>query len=395
MAERDLSELDLAAAFRAYLEDAPTDVRPTDLARQFAGDYPHQRTLIGRWGFRLAPATAWAMLIVGLVLALAVGSLAMGALRPDRAFVTNEEASPALVPTGIEVLPPGPRAYARVVAVSRDELWAISGRVVWHFLDGGWTTEVIDAGRVVGPNESPTYPTDGVTLAPDGTVWAAGDDGVAYRRDGRWVVVDTHAASTVTVDRDGTAWVAGTTRICDIWSLRPSGTDWTRTSAECPFNFGGGAVTTMAVDGHGTLWVGAVGFVGDGLASYADGHWATMSDRAGLPKVAAVQVLGVSATGDLWIDFQSASSWGHAKARFDGTSWTLLAPGVLHRAAAVAPDEASWTSALARYAELGWEYPYPGVKPPLAPIAVAPDGTVFAVDADGSFVRLPATSPSP
>jgi hypothetical protein len=36
MAERDPSELDLAAAFRAYLEDAPTQVRPTELAHQFA-----------------------------------------------------------------------------------------------------------------------------------------------------------------------------------------------------------------------------------------------------------------------------------------------------------------------------------------------------------------------
>ena len=49
MAERDRFELDLADALRAYAEDAPTEVRPTELARQFAAAYPHRRTAIGPW----------------------------------------------------------------------------------------------------------------------------------------------------------------------------------------------------------------------------------------------------------------------------------------------------------------------------------------------------------
>jgi hypothetical protein len=387
MAERDLSELDLAAAFRAYLEDAPTDVWPTELAHEFAVDHPNGRTRFGRWGFRPAAAMAWVLLLVGLLLALVVASLAVGALRQDFARVTDEEASPALVPIGIEVLPSGPRGYTKVVALSRDEVWVLFAGEVWHFRDGGWTSEEIDAGRVVGPNEY-------VTLAPDGTVWAAGDGGVAYRRDGRWVVADAHAASTVAVDRDGTAWIAGTARDCDVWSLRPSGVNWTRTSAACPFDFGGGYVTSMAVDGLGTLWVGAQGFVVNGLANYADGRWDAIDARAGLPNDIGVQILGVSATGDTWIDFQVASTATHARARFDGAAWTVIS-GAGDMAVAVAPDGAKWASALARYAELGWEYPHPGVKPPLTPLAVAPDGTVFAVDGDENVVRLPSLSPLP
>ena len=365
MAERDPSELDLAVAFRAYLEDAATQVSPTELARQVATTYPHRRTWFGRWGFGLTPAIAWLLLALGLLLALAVGGLAAGALRQGRT-------------TGIEVLPPHPGWYTRVVAVSRDELWTTSGWAVWHFRDGHWSTVDVDRG-------SWGYPT----LAPDGTLWAAGADGVAHWRDGRWVVADAHPASAITVDREGTVWVAGTGRGCDIWALRSSGTTWTRTSVECPFSFGGGgAVTSMAVDGRGALWVGAGGFVVNALARYADGRWEATEARAGLPSDVGVTVLGVSATGDVWIDFNSGS---HQLARFDGTAWIVNpTSGGPYRAVAVAPDGPLWASALARYDGLGWAHPYPGIALPLTPLAVAPDGTVFAVDGDGSLVRLPA-----
>ena len=136
MAERDRSELDLAAAFRSYLEDAPTGVRPTELARHFATTYPHRRGLVGRWGFGLTPAMAWTLLLLGLLFALAMGSLAVGALRADRAVVAPDQTQATLVPAAIEVLPPGPIEYTRVVATSGDELWATSRWVVWHFKDG-------------------------------------------------------------------------------------------------------------------------------------------------------------------------------------------------------------------------------------------------------------------
>jgi hypothetical protein len=380
MAERDPSELDLAAAFRAYLEDAPTQVRPAQLARELAVAYPHRRGLIGRWGSGLTPAMASLLLVGGLLLALVVGGLVAGALRHDR------------TPTEAVVLPPGPTEYTRMVATSADELWAISGRVVWHLRDGAWTSGEIDASRIVGPNAGPFE--DRLTLAPDGTVWAVGAGGVAYRRDGRWIVADTHASTTVAVDREGTVWVAGTESPCDIWSLRPSGSSWTRTSARCPFRFGGGGgVLTMAIDGRGALWVGAAGFVVSAMARYADGRWEAHEARVGLPNDGTVNVLGVSAIGDVWIDFMAASTGTHARARFDGAAWTVIS-GAADMAVAVAPDGAKWAAALARYDWKVLEDSNPSVVPPLTPLVVAPDGTVFAVDGDGSLVRLPAASPS-
>jgi hypothetical protein len=75
MAERDLSELDLRAAFRTYLEDAPTEVRPLELARHFAATYPRRRTLVGRWWpDRRVALIAAAALLLAVVAGALVGS---------------------------------------------------------------------------------------------------------------------------------------------------------------------------------------------------------------------------------------------------------------------------------------------------------------------------------
>jgi Protein of unknown function (DUF4232) len=99
MAERDRFELDLAAALRTYLGDAPTEVRPTELAHQFATTYPHGRTALARWGFGRTRAMAWVLLLAGLLLALVVGSLAVGAWRRDLAVVIAPSPTPTAAPT--------------------------------------------------------------------------------------------------------------------------------------------------------------------------------------------------------------------------------------------------------------------------------------------------------
>jgi hypothetical protein len=325
------------------------------------------------------PTVAWVLLLTGLLLGLAVGGLTAGVFRRDLAVVTPMS-TPSLVPAEIEVLPPGPTEYSRMVATTGDELWATDGWAVWHFRDGGWTREFVNPG-------SWGYPT----LAPNGTLWVAGPDGVAYWRDGHWVEVDAHAANAVTVDREGTVWVAGDESPCDIWSLRPSGSSWTRTSAKCPFKFGGGGrVLTMAIDGRGALWVGAAGFVVNAMARYTDGRWEMKEARAGLPNDGTVNVYGISATGDVWIGFSGRT--GYKVARFDGTAWTVVA-GAADMAVAVAPDGAMWASAIGRYDWKGLEDANPSVVPPLTPLVVAGDGTVFAVDGDENLVRLTAASP--
>ncbi len=97
MAERDRFELDLAAALDAYLEDAPTEVWPTELARQVATAHPRGRRASGHWGFRLAPRVAWALLLVALLASVVAGMLAVGSRLP--------ELRPALVPATVEPSP--------------------------------------------------------------------------------------------------------------------------------------------------------------------------------------------------------------------------------------------------------------------------------------------------
>ena len=79
MAERDRFELDLVNALRAYAQDAPTEVRPAELARQFATAYPHGRTAIGPWRLPTDLRPAWVLLLLaGLIAALVGGALLVG-----------------------------------------------------------------------------------------------------------------------------------------------------------------------------------------------------------------------------------------------------------------------------------------------------------------------------
>ena len=150
-------------------------------------------------------------------------------------------------------------------------------------------------------------------------------------------------------------------------------------------------VHAMAVDGRGALWVGAGGFVVNALARYADGRWEATEARAGLPNDITVNVYGVSATGDVWIGFRGLGR---------GTNWRASTgpPGPWLREPrtwryAVAPDGAMWASAIGRYDWKGLEDANPSLVPPLTPLVVASDGTVFAVDAARRLVRVAASSP--
>jgi len=102
MAERDRFELDLAAALRAYLEEAPTEVRPTELARHFAAAYPHGTATFGSWRFTAVPRLAWVLLLgAALLAALVGGALLVGSQLPRKL--------PAVVPPVGQVYecPPG------------------------------------------------------------------------------------------------------------------------------------------------------------------------------------------------------------------------------------------------------------------------------------------------
>jgi hypothetical protein len=124
MAERDRFELALAAALRAYAEDAPTQARPTELARHFATAYPRRRAAIGPWRLPTALRPAWVLLLLATLLAALVGGALLVGSQPERRV-------PAVVPPigqlfecppGSTPDEPGPVGQARPTAASLERI---------------------------------------------------------------------------------------------------------------------------------------------------------------------------------------------------------------------------------------------------------------------------------
>jgi len=115
MAERDRFELDLGTALSAYAEDAPTQVRPTELARHFATAYPHRRTVIGRWRPVATPRLAWILLLLAVLLtAMAGGLLVVGSRPPQKLpLVVPPIGQLSTCPAGSTPDKPGPVDQAR------------------------------------------------------------------------------------------------------------------------------------------------------------------------------------------------------------------------------------------------------------------------------------------
>jgi hypothetical protein len=145
MAERDRFELDLVNALRAYAQDAPTEVRPAELARQFATTYPHGRTSIGPWRLPAALRPAWVLLLLaGLLAALVGGSLLVGSqLQPKLPAVVPPVGEVFECPPGSTPDTPGPVDQARPptfemsMAFDRD-----AGKIVLIGQGQTWTFDV-------------------------------------------------------------------------------------------------------------------------------------------------------------------------------------------------------------------------------------------------------------
>jgi hypothetical protein len=142
-----------------------------------------------------------------------------------------------------------------------------------------------------------------LTLAPDGTLWARGTDGIAFRQDGRWIIADSAEASAIVVSRDGTVWAArGSGEVgtgCEVRTLRFEGSAWvSRAIAGCP-DFG---VSSLAIDATGALLAGAGGGWGGtgGVARFDGRSWETIPEIGG-SKIDGATILGTAPGGDVWV----------------------------------------------------------------------------------------------
>ena len=309
-----------------------------------------------------------------------------------------------------------------LLAVSRDELWAtdLQGGI-WHYREGVWTRESIDP-------DIPAEQVNDLALAPDGSLWAAGPDAVAYRRDGQWVTVDAGGGSLIAVGRDGSVWLgSGFGETCRVWRLTPDGKAWVRRAvAGCPPESSG--LSSLAVDVNGALWVawtgmapcdgggwGCMGWPTTGLARLDGQSWEAIRELGGL-ELADPTIVGTTPTGDMWVVDDPSESRDTVQrknpvraARFDGTDWTVMElPEGFMADIVVAADGTPWAWAYwtpastgdgdrgpARYDGTAWTFPYDGAGLPWMELAaVAPDGTVFGRLGFDLF-RFPDQTPPP
>jgi hypothetical protein len=165
MAERDPFELDLAAALRAYLEEAPTEVRPTELARHFATAYPHGTTTFGPWRFAAIPRLAWVLLLgAALLVALVGGTLLVGSQQRKLPAVVPNLGPVPTCPPGSTPDEPGPVDQARPVGSKNMAFDRRAGRLV-VVVEGGtelvetWTFDVCtNTWSRMHPNREPPGP---------------------------------------------------------------------------------------------------------------------------------------------------------------------------------------------------------------------------------------------
>jgi hypothetical protein len=174
MAERDRFELDLAAALHAYLEDAPTEVRPTEIARTSPRTTPKRtRSAVA---LRATRPCLVLLLLAGLLATLVGGALLVGSqMQRKLPAVVPPVGQVFECPPGSNPDEPGPvdqarpplspwasafdRSAGRLVAV------AIAGTVVetWTFdvCTNTWTR--------MHPNREPRTPVETLVYDVDST----------------------------------------------------------------------------------------------------------------------------------------------------------------------------------------------------------------------------------
>ncbi len=361
MPESDVFERRLRAALDRYVEGGPTDFDAAGFARMVSTAEPRRRRypLALTWSPSLQ--LAWLLLITGLVLALAAGVLLVGS-QTRRPAITGSAG-----------------AAAELVATSRAEAWAIRNGTLWYVGDGDWY-------QVATGVETSDGGLRGVARAPDGSLWVAGDGGVATYHD-RWTVVDRQRARAIAFGRDGTVWIGGDTLV----ALRSEDDAWTRATIAGP-RLDPPGIASLAIDGHGNVWATTLGTWKEpgSLARLQGSTWQIVRPREDSQDL--VTDIEASEGGDLWVSLYD----GRCRlARFDGRSWTLYGeddgvPSDMLGGLAIAPDGEVWMPTergLVRFDGRHWTTLHQARW--FSAVAFAPDGAIWVVAQGGSgFQRL-------
>jgi hypothetical protein len=296
--------------------------------------------------------------------------------------------------------------YAPIAARSSDELWVGNGsdEGIWRLANGTWT-HFSEQDGVPGGGF-----WDAFAFTADGAVWASGYEGVVRFDGSTWERVASDEHRAITLAPDGTPWAARSQDGEETWVVGPVG--GTPIAEPVPLYLVGSLVVVSEDD----VWAGSAGgwVEGRGLWHFDGSNWVEMEPIAGAREL-VVQDMVRTEDGALWLwvdfrfqDFVSIQKgpkrWSHALARFDGETWTTIEEidGVPLETSVdrggqleLAPNgdllfaTSSWESSggLFRLRDGQWTRVVDGF---VNEISVAPDGTVWLAGWDGLF-RLPAS----
>ena len=114
MSEQEVFETRFAAAYRAYLDGAPTQVDAAAVARNAAAVHPRARIRASGWALRPARAFAWLALLALLLATLGAAALFVGSQQEPRLQAVVPPVGNAFVcPPGSNPDEPGPAGQAR------------------------------------------------------------------------------------------------------------------------------------------------------------------------------------------------------------------------------------------------------------------------------------------
>jgi hypothetical protein len=282
-------------------------------------------------------------------------------------------------------LPADSVAYdVTAVAVAPDgSLWAATdaGIAHWDLATGAPTLYTTEDGL-------PADVAFRVVVGAGGTVWAGGSGWIA-RFDGAWTTLSApRSEGPMAVGPDGAVWTA----FGEHDLARFNGSEWQR--FEVPLSLGQGLAVPwtayLDVAADGTVWAGTHEL--QGVFAFDGANWSHYTSVDGLPAPLSGTV-AAAPDGTVWVGSVSLDgSPGAGAARFDGSTWTVYttAEGLLDDApdVAVGADGTVWAihrNGVSRFDGDTWTA-FPGIAGSGMFASVDASGTLWMPARDGGVI---------